>query len=484
MIPHESVVFIIGLCLTTYIQSVESFPHLGVINRRITAHPYTSTRYIQAKRIQAQQSDDNNNLMLQQQNTISIRHENFSLRPSNETNMLLDRRRFYRPWRKLVKYKKDDMLSFHYDYNELLVAGSSSGITDDSSSKPKKTRIILLIQPIGVGIGRWYYDRLLHQFESGGNELLQERGNSEYDYVFLSPDLLGCGSACHPYLTSANTNSSLSALPLFSVNDWSEQLISLMSTYERANNQNEVEWCIISNGGCVPIALEIATRYIRSESSNASPKIIKGRLTNLILSATPRAMSLMRPQNFDKIRKSYKTLSGVVGDIFWWYSLRRNGVFIQKFSEKNLAAKAENLGEEWTPKCVETAKAFQGRSRFSTFAFLAGSLNGGNEERVSVLKENSESRVGIDMEIDIITGGDKRVNPAKSWFWQNRKETKKAENLTRQKDQAFEKTSLLTLFLESGIKCKEIIVSGRRCPAHEDARGFARAIATILRKQR
>ena len=166
----------------------------------------------------------------------------------------------------------------------------------------------------------------------------------------------------------------------------------------------------------------------------------------------------MRQQDTDKIHKSYKTLSGTLGNLFWWYSLRKNGNFIQKFSEKNLAARAENLGEEWTPKCVETAKSFKGRSRFSTFAFLAGSLNGGNEGRLESLK-------GSDINIGVITGGDKRANPAKSWFWQkNRTDKEVTSKAATEIDQAteVETTSFVSLLLENNIDCNEIVVKGRR----------------------
>ena len=159
------------------------------------------------------------------------------------------------------------------------------------------------------------------------------------------------------------------------------------------------------------------------------------------------------------------------GKLFWWYALRNEGAFIQKFSEKNLASRAENLGSEWTPKCVETARAFGGRSRFSTFAFLAGSLNGGNEDRFKALKGRNE------LQIDVITGRDTRSNPAKSWFWERRRDNK----TTVLAEEVVEKTSLVQLLKENGNSGREGFVKGRRCPAHEDAKGFSNKVMQLLR---
>ena len=383
---------------------------------------------------------------------VRVHETSFILKPDNATNILYQDRKFYRPWRRRAHYPNESHISFPYKYNELVIP--STGGVDD-----KKTRITLLIQPIGVGIGRWYYDRLLAEFQSFRYK------ESDGRNIFLAPDLLGCGSACHADLISSEGSYSLQQLPLLNVNNWSDQLIDLMSKYENDLGTSEVEWCVVSNGGCVPIALEIAKQYVDN------PILLQGTLTNLILSATPSATGLMRPQDVEKVQKAYKTLSGVSGKLFWWYALRNEGAFIQKFSEKNLASRAENLGSEWTPKCVETARAFGGRSRFSTFAFLAGSLNGGNEDRFKALKGRNE------LQIDVITGRDTRSNPAKSWFWERRRDNK----TTVLAEEVVEKTSLVQLLKENGNSGREGFVKGRRCPAHEDAKGFSNKVMQLLR---
>ena len=379
----------------------------------------------------------------------------------DDSNILLKRRHILQR-RKRIKYLAESKISFEYEYNKLVVPS-----TDVHN---KRTRCILLIQPIGVGIGRWYYDRLFREFQSFRFE------ESDGRTIFISPDLLGCGSACQAELISDDRIEPLQQLPLINVKDWSAQIIDLMQKIEddykdEGTNNNDIEWCVISNGGCVPIALEIAKKYVDD------PNLVKGLLSNLILSATPRINSLLKPQDVEKVQKSYKTLSGTAGNLFWWYSLRNDGQFIQKFSEKNLASKPENLGHEWKPKCVETARAFGGKSRFSTFAFLAGSLNGGNKERLEALRNNKN------IKIDVITGGDRRKNPAKSWFWDRRKEKQIQQDRTEvdKEEENTEKVTLVSFLEENGNSAREIVVKGRRCPAHEDAAGFAKTVMKLLR---
>ena len=392
---------------------------------------------------------------------IQVRDAVFTLTPDNQTNALYQRRKFL-PFRRKVHYPENAQISFGYQYNELVVP---SAIT---SANCTTTKIVLLIQPVGVGIGRWYYDRLLHEFQVCSKI-------SDDDMVFIAPDLLGCGTASDPRVISKDDGNSnpMKQLPLITVENYSDQLIDLMQNYERSIMSTNIEWSIVSNGGCVPIALEIAKQYLQDKG------MLRGGLTNLILSATPRVTSLNKPKDDEKVEKSYRTLSGIAGKAFWWYALRNDGDFIQKFSVKNLAAREENLGDEWRPKCVETARAFEGKSRFSTFGFLAGSLNGGNLERFEILKAHYE------VEIDVITGGDKRKNPAKSIFWDRRKEKKisaEKQSVVNEDHEPVEETSLVSYLNGNGRKVNEIVVGGRRCPAHEDARQFSMAIIEILQR--
>ena len=422
--------------------------------------------------------------------------------------------------RKFIEYDNNSHLKFDYEYNELK-------INNNGGSGNNVMNIVLLIHPIGVGIGRWYYNRLLKEIgntsgnntnddNDASNDILQTK-----NLICLAPDLLGCGSACDPKLITIMKNNNdihtitLDKLPLFLVNDWADQIVDFMIQYEAelklkndeknddGNNErfDNIHWSVVSNGGCVPIALEIGKRFVESQTISQTQEKEKNtnhnschplpsssssslpEVTNLILSATPSAESLFSKPDIEKVQKSYKTLSGVPGSLFWWYSLRSNGKFIQSFSEKNLAARAENLGSDWTPLCVETASSYGGKSRYSTFAFLAGSLNGGNDERLKslsgIIHNNSSKSKGDEndnekvMNIDIITGRDNRRNRARSWFWEK-------ESKGQKETVVIEKTTLVPIIEQNGNGGTEHFVGGRRCPAHEDALGFSRVLLEII----
>jgi hypothetical protein len=337
------------------------------------------------------------------------------------------------PWkaRPMGKYE------FHYEYNELVVGGSA-----------RPTTGVLLIPPIGVGIGRWYYDRLLEELA------FCEAPSSSNTYAFLAPDLLGSASACNPKIRGLNGDIvSTKKLPLFTVEDWSTQLIQLMKDYQYSNPDLK-QWCVVANGGCVTIGLNIAQQEQIS-------------VTQLILSAPPRIAGMLRESpNPRKLQRTYyRTLLGPVGKIFWWYSLRNNGTFIQTFSEKNLAASSENLGPDWRTNCVETARAFDQKSKHSTFAFLAGALQRNCEGYLDELVQSG-------VRICVILPRDDKPNDAKSWVWQNRKKTTASTVETG-----------LSAYLErkglGGLSCT---VGGRRCLAHEDAAGYANALLDFLEK--
>lgn len=338
-------------------------------------------------------------------------------------------------------------IQFNYKCN--LITKNADARYNDLSHK-----CVLLVQPIGVGIGRWYYDRLLQELVKSQDILVD-------NISFIVPDLLGSGSAAKPsYILEDGCNETFSKdLPLLTVNDWTAQLVELMKSYEiqLGEEYTNIEWMVVANGGCVPVALEVAKQFVEG--------LHKHKILHLCLTAPPKVSSLiMKPPSHKKLAKSYRTLQGLAGKAFWWYSLRKDGKFIRSFSEKNLASDPENLGEDWVPQCIQTAKSNDGYSRFSTFSFLAGSLQGGCEEKFNVLAGQ--------IPISVIRGSDKRKNPARSYFWtRNRKSRKEIHN---------EEKSLSQLLKENKNFGEELFVGGRRCPAHEDANGFAKAMMSLL----
>jgi hypothetical protein len=227
------------------------------------------------------------------------------------------------------------------------------------------------------------------------------------------------------------------------------------------------QWCIIANGGCSPIALQIAERSVGGLT-------LKGNVSNIILSSVPRLPFFLQRSNDPlKVQRSYRTLCGLPGNLFWWYACRDNGSFIQKFSEKNLVADPDSLDESWRQNCYETATANGGKSRFSTFAFLAGTLQDGCFVSLQALN-------GKDVVIDIIKGGDVRRNRARSWFWQKRRRRRK--NTSLDSNSKKNREPFRDYVEKNGNGGKVAAVGGRISLAHEDSDGYARAVIDFLNK--
>ena len=331
---------------------------------------------------------------------------------------------------------------FTYDYNELVIG---------SSTNQNTITAVMLIHPIGVGIGRWYYDRLLQSLKEQYDDI-----NSRV--VFITPDLLGSATACGPIVDS-DTVPSLDKLPLLNITDWSDQVSHLMSEYETKSKEEGnqiVNWSIVANGGCAPIALKVAA----DRTKNTTP--FKASVTTVMISSPPR-LPFFIECNTDpkKVYKSYRTLCGLVGKAFWWYSLRKSGKFIQKFSEKNLVGDPANLGEEWLPNCLAASTSFNGQCRYSIFAFLAGSLQDGCIDSLNTLK-------GSNVAIDFIRGEDKRRNSAKSVFW-----TRKKRKATCDEIETSEEDTIQQYVSRNGNRGNEIYVKGRISLAWEDSDGYA-----------
>ena len=355
----------------------------------------------------------------------------------------------------LYTMNEGERLRFQYDFDELVCGNAPT---------TAPTHAVILTHPIGVGIGRWYYDRLLESPEKDNNDRPTR-------LVFLVPDLLGSGSASAPI---ASDGSDMLQLPLLKVSDWANQMQDLMADYEaRSESKGHPigQWTVVANGGCSPIALEVA------QSSVEGTAPFTAKVHNVVLSSPPRLSFFLESTDPEKVKKSYRTLSGVAGNLFWWYALRKDGRFIQRFSEKNLVGRAENLGDEWTKNCVAVAKLNDGRSRYSTFSFLAGSLQEGCKKSLDTFKESH-------VQINFIRGADKRRNRARSWFWQRRKQSaggdegeEKKENNNAEAERTIEQ-----YVKENRNGGRTEFIGGRISLAHEDPDGYAAALALHLSK--
>ena len=185
-------------------------------------------------------------------------------------------------------------------------------------------------------------------------------------------------------------------------------------------------------------------------------------LTNVIISSPPRLPFFIDSTDPFKVHKSYSTLSGLSGNMFWWYALRKDGKFIQKFSERNLVGDPSSLGEDWTPNCLTAARLYNGQSRYSTFAFLAGTLQDGCLDSLNMLR-------GSNITIDFIRGSDKRRNQAKSWFWSRKKkqtvkgvDSRNEEDTTESGDAPTKDEKTIQQYVQNnGNRGNELFVGGR-----------------------
>jgi hypothetical protein len=370
-------------------------------------------------------------------------------------------------WSRITRRQREpetteQQLVFRYDYDQLELSGSKNAKTTPPAAN---TTGVLLIHPIGVGIGKWFYNRLIRQLQARYDQ------KSSHSYIVVVPDLVGSGSACNP---TWNGNEMIK-LPLFNVSDWSDQMVHIMTEVQTTKPEIQ-SWCLVANGGCAPIALQVAKRSVENTSTDAV------NVSQVIISSAPRLPFFLQSSDPAKVAKSYRTLCGILGKLFWWYACRNKGKFIQKFSEKNLVADPDNLGDSWTPNCVQTARLSKGKSRYSTFSFLAGALQDGCQVSLKALKDTN-------VRIDIIMGRDMRRNKAKSWFWQKRKpkgnnkeSTTKESNKTEGEMQVVEepRKTFRDFVEENGNGGRERMVGGRISLAHEDAPGYADALVALI----
>mmetsp|Transcript_326 Transcript_326/g.491 ORF Transcript_326/g.491 Transcript_326/m.491 type:complete len:503 (+) Transcript_326:185-1693(+) len=377
-----------------------------------------------------------------------------------------------------------EKLRFDYDYDELI-------LSNDESNAKKMTGIIL-IHPIGVGISKWFYHRLIKAMAQKYNTASHDKnGNIDDSYMIIVPDLLGSGTAVNPTTKFVDSNEEvqLQKLPLLNITDWSSQISHLLNHVERQQYPHyEFNWCVVANGGCSPIALQVAAascaqRQQKSDDGDNKMTVQESAnginaVTNVVLSSVPRLPFFLQPSNDPiKTAKSYTTLSGVPGKLFWWYSCRNNGSFIRKFSEKNLVANANNLGENWQRNCFETAISNGGKSKYGTFAFLAGALQDGCYASLEYLKNTN-------VKIDVIKGQDVRRNNAKSWFWLKKKRSKKGhQSASKENDDAAPTSgkTIVDYLKENGNGGRERMIRGRISLAHEDANGYAESLFDFLK---
>ena len=128
----------------------------------------------------------------------------------------------------------------------------SSSSSNNKADKPK--------------VEQRFYQRLLTALSTRHDN--NTESNSTSRLVVVSPDLLGSGSACNPTTTMSSDGQELqhyNKLPLLNISDWTDQIVDLMAKTEKSANIDR--WCIVANGGCSPIALQVAQRSVEGTVS-------------------------------------------------------------------------------------------------------------------------------------------------------------------------------------------------------------------------
>ncbi|MGB0560446.1 MAG: alpha/beta fold hydrolase [Spirulinaceae cyanobacterium] len=184
---------------------------------------------------------------------------------------------------------------------------------------------LLLIHPIGVGLGRWFWHRFMGAWYTAG-----------YRNRIYNPDLLGCGDSDLPRVA-------------YHPEDWARQLQCLVQ--ERI--QEPV--VIVAQGALFPVAIACAELF---------PEQIKG-----IALSGPPAWRLMTTPTSDRAQRiAWNLFDTPLGIAFYAYARSRG--FLASFSERQLFGRAEDVDAQWLDALQAGAK--QQASRHAVFSFLSG----------------------------------------------------------------------------------------------------------------
>ena len=113
----------------------------------------------------------------------------------------------------------------------------------------------------------------------------------------------------------------------------------------------------------------------------------------------------------------------------------------------------------------QPARQLNGKSKYSTFAFLAGVLQDGCRDSLDSLK-------GKEVKIDFIRGTDrKHTRRPRSYFWKRKSSVKPVEAKQETVEEYVEK---------NGNRGSTTLIGGRISLAWEDSKGYARELINLL----
>ncbi|MEO0455462.1 MAG: alpha/beta hydrolase [Cyanobacteria bacterium P01_A01_bin.114] len=186
---------------------------------------------------------------------------------------------------------------------------------------------LLLIHPIGVGLGRQFWHPLVNQWQG------QNRPNTLY-----APDLLGCGDSDMPHAA-------------YRPQDWAAQLSYFLTEIVQ---QPAI---VVVQGALLPVAVRLCER----------PEV-SALISGLVLSGPPAWSLMTQPTPVWRQRVNWNLFDSPLGWGFYQYARRR--AFLASFSTRQLFDRPEDVTDDWLTMLDRGAQDMA--SRHAVFSFLAG----------------------------------------------------------------------------------------------------------------
>ena len=236
---------------------------------------------------------------------------------------------------------------------------------------------VVMVPPVGVGIDRKFYDKLLDEWERLGLPV-----------ELHALDLLGCGSS--------------RPLPrkFYTPEVWAEQVLEYVQT---SVGRPVV---LMVQSGMAPIALETwrmgGGRPTIAGVIFMSPppfQFFATRTAAIAADYDEQQLALILPPRTRRRQRLFWLLAqSSVGGFAFRYLRGKRGKRIREFSEANLFARTATVDEKWVEQCLAAAKPT--RTRHATFSYLCGTIPDGGCWR----DDRSELLDSLDVPCQVIRG--------------------------------------------------------------------------------
>ena len=235
---------------------------------------------------------------------------------------------------------------------------------------------VVMVPPVGVGIDRKFYTKLLDEWERLGLPV-----------ELHALDLLGCGSS--------------RPLPrrFYTPEVWAEQVLEYVQT---SVGRPVV---LMVQGGMAPVALETwrmgGGRPTIAGVIFMSPppfQFFAMRTAAIAADYDEEQLALIPPRTRRWQRLFWLLAQSSVGGFAFRYLRGKRGERIREFSEANLFARAAAVDEKWVEQCVAAARPT--RTRHATFSYLCGTIPDGGCWR----DDRSEQLESLDVPCQVIRG--------------------------------------------------------------------------------